>query len=259
MPQQAVSRGAVAVAVAAALYAFSALAPNAFWAVVSPAFRASDALASGARSFLAGFGNTAALAARNEDLARKNSALASENEALRQNSADVTALVSAAGSGIVASVIARPPESPYDTLVLAAGAKSGVARGMEAFAAGGVPVGFVSEALDDFSRVTLFSSPGVVTDGWVGQANVPLTIRGTGGGAFEATAARDAAVAPGAVVFVPGPGQLPIGSVVRVDSDPLSPSVTLRIAPAANPFSIAWVSLRATGVPPGAFASSTAP
>ena len=259
MPQQAVSRGAVAVAVAAALYAFGALAPNAFWAVVSPAFRASDALASGTRSLLAGFGNTAALAARNEDLARENAALVSQNEALRQNSADVTALLDAGKTGIVASVVARPPESPYDTLVLAAGAKSGVARGMEAFAAGGVPVGIVSEVLDDFSRVTLFSSPGVVTDGWVGQANVPLTLRGAGGGAFSANVAREAGIAAGAVVSVPGPGQLPVGSVVRVDSDPLSPSVTLRIAPAANLFSIAWVSLRATGVPPGAFASSTAP
>ena len=59
-------------------------------------------------------------------------------------------------SGILAGVVARPPVSPYDTLVLAAGRVDGVEVGMEAFGAVGVPVGVVSSVLEDFSRVTLF-------------------------------------------------------------------------------------------------------
>ena len=38
-------------------------------------------------------------------------------------------------SGILAGVVARPPESPYDTLVLAAGKNAGVTLGMEVFGA----------------------------------------------------------------------------------------------------------------------------
>ena len=74
---------------------------------------------------------------------------------------------------------------------------------------------------------------------------------------MHASVARAANIAVGDVVSVPGPGELPVGSVVRVDSDPLSPAVTLRIMPAANLFSLAWVELRATGVVPMTLATST--
>ena len=59
-------------------------------------------------------------------------------------------------SGIIAGIVARPPASPYDTLVLSAGSEEGVTLGMEAFGAGGVPLGVVSSVLANFSRVTLF-------------------------------------------------------------------------------------------------------
>jgi len=149
--------------------------------------------------------------------------------------------------GVVAGVVARPPESPYDSLVLAAGSNAGVALGMEAFGLGGVPIGVVSSILADFSRVTLFSAPGMNTAGWVGRAHLPLTIVGVGAGAMNAAAARPAGIAIGDTVFAPGPGMLPIGTVVRIDSDPSSPSVTLRIQPALNLFSVSWVTVRNTG------------
>ncbi len=154
-------------------------------------------------------------------------------------------------------MVARPPESPYDTLVLATGSSGGVTRGMEVFGSGGVPIGIVSEVLTDFSRVTLFTAPGVVMNGWVGKANIALILIGTGGGTWQATVAKAAAVASGDAVFLPGPGARVAGSVVRIDSDPLSPADTLRIRPASNLFSLTQVLLRATGVAPITFATST--
>ena len=129
----------------------------------------------------------------------------------------------------------------------AEGGRAGVARGMEAFGAGGVPIGVISSVLADFSRVTLFSAPNMTVNGWVGRANLPLIIRGAGAGVMNASVPRSAGVTAGDTVFAPGPGMLPIGSVVRVESDPSSPSVTLRIMPALNLFSIAWVAVRDTG------------
>jgi cell shape-determining protein MreC len=235
------------------------LAPNFFWHVITPVFRVSEAISTESGALLMSFSNATQLAARNEELVNENAALANENMMLMKNSAEVSALLGGGNaSGIVAGVVARPPESPYDTLVLATGSNGGVTLGMEAFGSSGVPIGVVSSVLDDFSRVTLFSAPGVSTSVWVGQASTPLIIRGSGAGAMNASAARAAGIAVGDIVFAPGPGQLPIGSVVRVDSDPLSPSVTLRIMPAENPFKIAWVLLRATGVVPMEFAT-TAP
>ena len=84
-----------------------------------------------------------------------------------------------------------------------------------------------------------------MTDGWVGQEKIPLTLIGGGGGTLGATAPRSAPIREGDSVFLPGPGALPIGSVVRIDSDPASPSVALRIQNAVNLFSVMWVELRA--------------
>ncbi|MEK7077197.1 MAG: hypothetical protein AAB967_03125, partial [Patescibacteria group bacterium] len=80
------------------------------------------------------------------------------------------------------------------------------------------------------------------------QADFPLAINGAGGGAINASVPRSAGISVGDPVFAPGSGMLPIGTVVRVESDPSSPSVTLRIMPALNLFSIAWVVIRDTGV-----------
>ena len=263
LSSRSVTWGVYALAVAIVVLLMRLLAPNIFWQAIRPVFSVSDALASQSHAFMLSFSDTAKLAVQNERLTAANAALASENRALQQKSASVSALLGMAApstaSGILAGVVARPPESPYDTLVLAAGTKAGVLLGMEAFGEGGVPLGVVSSVLDDFSRITLFSAPGMTTSGWVGHANAPLTILGAGAGAMSASIAREAGIAVGDTVFVPGPGQLPIGSIVRVDSSPLSPSVTLRIMPAANPFSVSWVLLRATGVVPMAFATSTLP
>ena len=244
-----ISWGTVALACALLALLFRLFAPNLFWQALAPAFRAGDRIASANNRFFAGFGDSATLAAKNEELLKQNDALANENAALLQKIGRLTALldVPIASSGILAGVVARPPESPYDTLVLAAGTNVGVALGQEALGEGGVPVGVVSAVSADFSRVTLFSAPGMVTHGWVG-ANTPLAIKGAGAGAMTASLSRAADIVVGDAVSAPGPGMLPIGSVVRIDSDPSSVGATLYIRPKINPFSISWVLLRDTGV-----------
>ncbi len=242
-----VSWGAFALAAVVLVLCMRLLVPNAFWYVFTPAFRAADALAAGSHTFFSSFGDTAALSLRNEQLANENAALAGENQALSRKAESLGALSSGAANGITAGIVARPPASPYDTFVLATGSRGGVAPGMEAFGEGGVPLGIVSSVLTDFSRVTLFSAPGMLVDGWAGRAHTPVTIIGSGGGVLRASVARAAGISVGDVVFVPGPGMLPVGSVVRVDSDPSSPVVTLQIQSALNLFSVSWVELRATG------------
>jgi cell shape-determining protein MreC len=248
-----VSWGAVALACAVLVLLLRLLAPNFFLHTFAPAFRVADTIAAKSNLFFDSFGDVALLAAKNEQLRIENTALANENQALQQKAASVSALIGTPGSsrtaisGILAGVVARPPESPYDTLVLAAGSQEGVILGMEAFGGGGVPLGAVSAVMDDFSRVTLFSAPGMVTRGWVGRAGLPIDILGGGGGAMNASLSRSANVAVGDTVFAPGPGMLPIGSVVRIDSDPSAPEVVLHIMPALNLFSVSWVELRDTG------------
>lgn len=225
--------------------------PNQFWYIVSPVLRGADALATQSHIFLSSFGDRAALTLENERLTNENLALASENQSLIQKASSLESLLGPAApqdaTGIIAGIIARPPTSPYDTIVVSPGSRAGVAQGEEAFGPGGVPLGVVSAVLADFSRVTLFSMPGMSVNGSIGRQKIPLTIRGAGGGAMRASVGRSTLTAVGDYVFAPGPGLLPIGTVVRIDSDPSSPSVTLQIQPALNIFSLEWVELRATG------------
>ena len=74
---------------------------------------------------------------------------------------------------------------------------------------------------------------------------MPVTLMGKGGGVFSATLPRGTGVAIGAVVSMSGPGAIPVGHVVRIDSDPSSPRDTLHIQTSTNLFSLTWVELSA--------------
>jgi cell shape-determining protein MreC len=179
--------------------------------------------------------------------------LRTENDSQKQelsqlrDAAGLHAAVVRMTPGITAIVIARPPQSPYDTLLIAEGSKTGVRVGMEAFAQTGAPVGVVTSVNDDYAFVTLFSSYGRETAGWIGAKALPVSLVGSGGGTFGAEITRPADVAVGDRVYVPGPGMLAIGSIARIDDDPSQPSLVLRVVPAANFFSLTSVVLRDTG------------
>jgi cell shape-determining protein MreC len=245
------SWGGYALAIVLLLFLLRAFAPNLFWSVLSPVLTSANAVAFETHAFLSSFGNSAALSLENERLTDENRALANENQILIERSAALEELGGSAGSkdtrGIVAGVVARPPTSPYDTLVLSKGTSAGVAPGMEAFGSGGVPLGVVTSVIADFSQVTLFSAPNTTVNGSIGHSNLPLVVRGAGAGAMHASAPHSAGVEVGDTVFAPGPGLLPIGTVVHISTDASSPSVTLQIQSALNLFSVAWVELRATG------------
>ncbi|MCX6786695.1 MAG: rod shape-determining protein MreC [Candidatus Kaiserbacteria bacterium] len=260
------SWGAYALSFALFVLFLRLITPNFFLQLFAPIFHASDTLATESHSLMSGFKNTEMLAARNEQLMQENNVLAIENKTLNKKIADISALTNSSATGkntfeILSGVVSRPPESPYDTLVIAAGKNDGVTLGMEAFGVGNVPLGVVSSVLANFSRVTLFSAPGTATDGWIEHSNtiIPITILGAGAGVISATITRSAGIAVGDTIFVPGPGMLPIGKVARVDSNSFSPSVTLRITPAINLFSTVWIGLRDTGKTLFVSATSTLP
>ncbi len=257
-----ISWGMFALAAALLLAGARFFVPDATFSLLAPVFRASDSAAAVSRGVSNAFADSAARVRQNEILANEKDALAVENAALQKQVDSLTSLLGASGAqksvAILASVAAHPPENPYDTFLVAAGKQEGVMIGMEAFGPGGAPVGIVSAVSASFSSITLFSAPGVQTRGWIGDKNVPITLSGAGGGVLRAAVARDAAVAVGDPVFVPGPGMLPIGKVARVESDPSSPNITVSIVSATNLFSVSIVALRMTGIVPMTIATSTA-
>src|SRR3989344_2758594 len=61
--------------------------------------------------------------------------------------------------GVLAAVLAKPNVSPYDTIVIDAGAKQGIAAGDYVTAGSSFVIGRVVEAHNSFSKVVLLSSP----------------------------------------------------------------------------------------------------
>ena len=140
-----ISWGGYVLIIAVFLLIVRIAAPNFFWRVFEPVFQSADALAAGSHTFFSGFGDVSKLALENETLVSENNALKSENQALLEKTAELGALLGASphektASGVLAGVVARPPESPYDTLVLSEGLQAGIARGQEVFGAGNVPL-----------------------------------------------------------------------------------------------------------------------
>jgi len=238
------SWGITALALIVTLLLMRLFLPELFLRLAAPFIGVGDSITNEFSNLSAGFDSNAALARANENLLAENIALSLENTALAARAADLEKLqgsVPPAVASVVAGVIARPPESSYDTFVIAAGANDGVKPGDSVYGPGGVPIGKVSNISASSAHVALFSSAGTETDGWVGAARIPLAIFGNGGGTFSASVSRAAGIVVGDAVYAPGPGALPVGSVVRIDGDPASPMLSLRITPAINIFSITWV------------------
>jgi cell shape-determining protein MreC len=201
----------------------------------------------------AGVGNTGTFFTGKAEIARERDRLLAENAALIAQQAALSAreadLIRLLGSrtepakGILAGVLARPPVSPYDVLVVDAGSKAGIVEGARALGLGGVPLGTVESVAPGSSRITLYSTPLRETEAWIGEARIPVTLIGEGSGAFAAEVARESGIKEGDMAYVASGGAFPIGTVMRVESDPSSPRSRVDIKPVLNPFSVTWVSI----------------
>jgi len=235
--------------IALALAVFRLAAPGLFVAAMAPLWRAGGGISNAAGGFFAVFHERATLERERDAALAQVQALSAQNAALAAKAADLTALLgdrAEGGNGILAGVLARPPESAYDALVVDQGTDAGVAVGALAYGPGGAPLGTVASVTRGSARITLYSAPGRETDAWVGAARAPLMLTGLGSGAFYAEAPSEASTTVGDAVYVSGPGALPIGVVARVDHDPSSPKSVIRVHPALNPFSITWVTIAHT-------------
>lgn len=238
--------GGVIIAIALIVLALRAFAPGAFTFLAIPFWKSGDSLADTTERSTGLFGDKGELIEERDRLLHEKEALIASNAVAAAKVQDLTKLLGTrteAQSGIVAGVLARPPVAPYDMLVLDQGTKSGVAVGNIVQGPGGVPVGVIDTVSSTFSRALLYSAPARSTEGWIGEARLPVTIEGAGSGAFRTSVAREAGIVAGDTVYAPGPGAIPIGTVVRVDADPASARATVHIQPLLNPFTLTWVTI----------------
>ena len=125
--------------------------------------------------------------------------------------------------GVLASVLARPPETPYDTLVIDAGKDNGVSVGDSVSAGGTVFIGSVEEVYAKSARVVLYSAGGESHDALLlssknasGEA-VPVALSGQGAGSFVGEVPAGTAVSVGDMAVFPGLGERLVARVSAID------------------------------------------
>jgi cell shape-determining protein MreC len=220
--------------------------PSFFARLTTPIFVVGNSLSHGFSGIGAQFTDKATLVAQRDAAIAAQESLAAQNETLAAKATDLQKLLGVraqASVGVLAAVLARPPVSAYDELVVDAGSVQGIAPNASVYGDNGVPVGTISSVTAHAARVMLYSSPGRQTNALIGGSHTPVMLTGNGAGTFTGSVPRDASVAVGDAVYVSGSGSLAIGTILAIDRSPSSPSATIHVKPYVSPFTIAWVTI----------------
>lgn len=126
-------------------------------------------------------------------------------------------------------IISRPPQSPYDILIIGAGSENGIKTGMTAMAQDNVLLGYVAEVFPSASKVKLISFPNeetnvLIESSGTGTSTVVSAIAvGRGGENLEIKLPSSLAINSGDQVKTMGNFPLMAGTIEKVEmnlSDP---------------------------------------
>lgn len=121
---------------------------------------------------------------------------------------------------VLAAVLSKPNQSPFDTLLIDVGLENGIKKGDLVFALGSIPIGRVDSVYANSAKVVLFSASEEKNTALVSSQNLFMELLGRGGGNFELILPRDFILAKGDLATLPGLGSYPLAIVETVISDP---------------------------------------
>lgn len=142
---------------------------------------------------------------------------------------------------IAASVLVHPPRTPYDSLIIDAGAVDGVPLDAEVSLPEGPKIGTVIEVFSKSSRVKLFSSNGEKTNAVLERFNVPVTLLGRGGGNFGISLPRDVAIEVGDKIISGNLTPTMIGVVGDIEMKPTDSFKKVIVRSVANIYTVRFV------------------
>ena len=119
---------------------------------------------------------------------------------------------------IVAGVIARPPYTPYDTVVIDRGSEEGIVLNAPVYQVGGNALGYVQSVFPHSAFITLFSSPGVETTVYVFGPDIFTTAHGEGGGVVRLSVPQGIAILKGMPVVLPSLESGTLGLIGEIQS-----------------------------------------
>lgn len=147
------------------------------------------------------------------------------------------------GQTVVARVLAKPPRSLYDTLVIDVGSGEGVKGGEKVLYGDNIMIGEVVEVFEKTSKVRLFSSSGESINVTIGKHAVPALAVGMGGGNFEIKIPRDTPVSLGDSILAPSLMPHFLGVVEYIESKESDPFERILLKSPISPFEIEIVEI----------------
>ncbi len=122
----------------------------------------------------------------------------------------------AARPRVVAAILAKPPRSLYDTLILDAGANAGIVAG-DYVMFGDFIIGTIREVEATESKATLFSSASENFSVIIGGNGITAQAQGQGGGNFLVKLPKGVPISVGDVVRLPGLDPKFFGTVANIE------------------------------------------
>jgi hypothetical protein len=124
---------------------------------------------------------------------------------------------------LLARVVARPNQLPYDMLMLDRGSVHGVVIDAPVFVGKDQVIGFVSAVHNETSLVTLLSTPGFTASAYVFGPNIYTVTEGMGGGVLRVRVPQGILLQPHNVVVLPAIDSGVYGEVAYVEAAPSQP------------------------------------
>lgn len=130
---------------------------------------------------------------------------------------------------IISNVLSKPPQSPFDTLIINSGTNSGVEIGNKVYVSDSIIIGQVSDVSDETSTVKLFSTGGEKNEVILSRTGESFVITGAGGENYTVEVPKDTDIVWGDSLVYPGNSDYILATVYFVDSSSQSSFKTVHL------------------------------
>jgi len=142
---------------------------------------------------------------------------------------------------ITSRVLAKPPQSPYDTIVLGSGSANGVIVGSRVYMSDTIVVGTVASVTSDTSVVQLFSTGGNKQQATLARTGTMFEIQGSGGANFQVEVPKETDIAIGDTFLYPNTSVSVLAVVYNIDPGSQSSFKKVYMRIPGNIFASQWV------------------
>jgi len=214
--------------------------------IVTPIWKAENKLMSTLRNSVAFFSSQKSLVAEIASLKERLYFMETEILSLSNGRVQEEVLFDLLGrkeraEEVVAAVLSRPSQTPYDVIIIDAGSSDSISVGSQVLLPEGPILGLVSEVFPTSAKVKLFSANGEETNAILERNQLPITLMGTGGGNFRLALPRDVEIEKGDRILFPDISSRLVATVGEIVTKPTDSFKEVLARSPTNIFSFRFV------------------